>query len=1395
MAKTSPNEIPNLNADWSNDESCNLPYSGEAVQTFLKGHIRKANSRLENLEYQVSDKGLIFRFREYPSGRILVNGTLPYYFPVYVQSTIIDPEGDEQPNDATVNLQIRVTLNENVTTYNLGNVAANKLNKVNIRQYLSNGANVQLIATNEAGDTANTPFYDVVVASLVMKTVGDTWWGNTFVQGQEWYVPMNFDINVACELKATLYDAAGVIRSTVNVPGAQLTRNYNLHIPHPVENGGRSGVYHLVIELRCTQDGLDGFSTDPIEANVICRSRNDIGNYIAVNNVADGGANYANNHLFDYAVSVGYGNPTVRFESAVDDKIVGNSGEMAVQDGEIRPYFMMLEEERADDSDFIVSTAAFIEGTKSFEQDFSFTNKNGYAAASGAATILRFSGRSNSEESRAVFYNAVDGQAITPKIKGVDFTDADGYVAIPVDASTSQTVFRILAGGSVELPIKPLAMAASEGRTIELDYRVYNVTNNDTPVIQCRSGKNGLTITPTDIAIYTPSAQSHDDQNAGTDPAQRMRLTIVVRPKPEGVAESETNFSCIQLYLNGCRQRWFTYDRDLNVDANITFGSADADMDICAMRIYNKVLTDVEVEQNARNLQPTEAEKIAYRTRNNVRENGSVNFNLCRALCNVVVFDAPELPTRDWAKTDSTNATIEFYYRDEPSRNHVDEVTNLAWQGTTSHSYGTNLEYGGYGQNYKWTAVSGTKMCAKANWASSMQSHKMGLTEAFNYLSRECGILPEDATRRVAVYQEPFVAFHRKEDGSMVFCGLFTIGADKGDKGTFGVTSNSIFLEGSDNEPLGTNFLLPWNDDTVTTDEAGETYYLCGVKAWEDSTKKPALIASRWKPAFNFVYECSQFLAPWSGTVSALQTAGVNSKNAVWLTSAYGSDSQYDLFYYNPSKARWMATGINLADSLLADGRYGFSLSDLDGLSNEEKNAIFLEARRNKFTDEVAQYFDVDDAIFHNCFCEFFALKDNNSKNTYPYLLDCTSDSDRIRWRQDDVDSGLAAENQGKNYKMYCVEMTDNYADYGRDNLMVFNGTDNQFWALLRTCFAEDITIFMRTRFLPSLKYGQSAEANQAFSQFCERFLFGRAQNYFPEALYNECGQVRYGCGYMSKTNKDGNSNPYALLALSQDSGNAYYLECYWLRMRYVYMCSKYNAGAFAAGSTSDCFITRPYADPNGVGNTFVITPAVYMYPSVQNGQTIIRGERIYPASPRKYWAVTLPATQGDQEQRICGMSYIKSLGPMYDTAIRGNVDVNGKMLMQLEMGTLTDKSHIRSRITGLNVGDATALQQLTLANLPTLQGVVNLSSCINLREVFAEGTNVTSVPLCVGGSLETLHLPESLTRLLLSGKRKVTDLTIADIKNLIEIDVTNCNDYIVQKVLAILENMPKIVS
>jgi hypothetical protein len=59
MAKISTNNIPNIEADWGLDEKTGLPYSGQAVQKFIKDTLNEKTASV----YFDSGKSALYAFR------------------------------------------------------------------------------------------------------------------------------------------------------------------------------------------------------------------------------------------------------------------------------------------------------------------------------------------------------------------------------------------------------------------------------------------------------------------------------------------------------------------------------------------------------------------------------------------------------------------------------------------------------------------------------------------------------------------------------------------------------------------------------------------------------------------------------------------------------------------------------------------------------------------------------------------------------------------------------------------------------------------------------------------------------------------------------------------------------------------------------------------------------------------------------------------------------------------------------------------------------------------------------------------------------------------------------------------------------------------------------------
>lgn len=157
--------------------------------------------------------------------------------------------------------------------------------------------------------------------------------------------------------------------------------------------------------------------------------------------------------------------------------------------------------------------------------------------------------------------------------------------------------------------------------------------------------------------------------------------------------------------------------------------------------------------------------------------------------------------------------------------------------GSTSKKYGR--WYLGFRQD---------RNLQQKNFASSMQSHKIGAVNSYTDLYKQVGLSNEAMQRegysdvRVSVYELPFFCFEKSinDDGEpvYVFKGLYTFGPDKGDKYTFGYDTDYfpdlLSIEGSDNSPLLTLFRVPWNTDSgrVVYDEDKEAWQYNGANSF-----------------------------------------------------------------------------------------------------------------------------------------------------------------------------------------------------------------------------------------------------------------------------------------------------------------------------------------------------------------------------------------------------------------------------------------------------------------------------------------------------------------------------------------------------------------------------------
>ena len=1217
---------------------------------------------------------------------------------------------------------------------------------LDVAEFLSSGANnVMIKVTGEVTEITTPAFvYTVQLTALSIFADNFRWW--TAYLGAI-ILPLNIGGNIAKTLHVSMsgkdYNESYEVAIGTNV---YIETAYNYTIPHP----GKTGVFRVSAYVGNSDESI---KTKTVAFNIICAVAGERVKLIAVNNVLEKATNWVENTLFDYAMYDGDSVSTfARFVIMKEGQQVFSSNENSIAVSTKHTFSLPLEIDTLDNSEFSIQVEVLDESVAlTSPLVFPVNNSLGYSAVAGATLYVNPRTRNNRQENYREVVNEMNGTAIAAGWKNMNWGN-DGWVP----DSDGNRVLRLMAGSSLAMAYYPFAReCARVGKTLEIDYRVDHVTDYSKPIVTISTPDGvsftGLNIYADQIVMHSQSLREDSVQSLHTFEGKRTRFTLTILP----MAYGNPDFNLCILYINGVKNREFAYeDNDYFAQrGGIVIGSDCADVDIYGIREYDSGLTSQGVLTNYINWLSDSAEKARVRLYNDILDgNGSeVDFDNTRDQFNCLVFDNT-IPSM--ADQTARVGNLDVLFTDHPEWNVSISGVTAKGQGTSSMKYWIwNTRYqldkaksvithaDGTTSTKKWQMVpwipAGQKFTAKKNFASSMQSHKIGSVNAYNDLYREVGLRNEAmeteqyADARVAVYQMPFVCFEKSvnEEGRTVytFRGLYTFGPDKGDKYTFGFDTdlfpNLISIEGSDNSPLCTLFRVPWNNNVFYNSDE-EAFQYNGANSWDAGEGKVESI-SKFIPAYNIVYECSPRLLPFDGTPEELneQAAAMRTRPCEFWIAKAGDGSRFDVFYFEASLNRFIPSdtgkGVMNLVTQLVDKGYGLSAADLSGKTNDELNALFVNARIAKFRAEAPLYWDVDDTLFFMNNVEFNAGTDERAKNTYPYSFG--TETSRFRWRVDDADTRFDTTNRGLPNKEYSVETHDT----DETGASIWNGETNNFFNLMELAFPEEKVASMRgmmtaMQSLGGLKSGNDLEKIYAFYQ---KYFFDEAQEYFPANSYNadarycyENGKLAYRAGIYSN-----DTDP-----ITQSLGDHYQAEQRWITKRILYMMSKYSFGLFSAAGT-DTITVR------AAGNTITydLTPAMDMYPAIANGTSIIR------AGETCSMVIELSGT-GDQQNAIQGASYLQDIGDWYDKNVQGSMVIQGRMLREIRLGSKT--GHIVISITSLTISNCTSLQKLVLSNIATLSGRLNLTSCTHLQEVYADGTSLSQMKLPTGGSMRVIE-------------------------------------------------------
>ena len=600
---------------------------------------------------------------------------------------------------------------------------------------------------------------------------------------------------------------------------------------------------------------------------------------------------------------------------------------------------------------------------------------------------------------------------------------------------------------------------------------------------------------------------------------------------------------------------FFEYDGFANFgNGYLKLGQESTDLYLYMLRYYND--RAFEADSVLKNWLNALTETIDYsrqglRIDNDIIDGVNINYDLVkqRGFNTMVIEMQNDLAIPSLTNAISAQSTLAIEYNDHPEWNFKIANAPIDGQGTTSMRYyrwnlrwklakGDNASIWTYADDSTsttkgWFDGNGNhlktgRITAKKNIASSSQGHKMGATAMYDDLYKQLNLasnLPVGA--RVAVFQYPVLGFQKFADGSYQFIGLYTIGPDKGDKDTFGYDMSAfpylLSIEGPNHAPLGTRFLHPWIDVEYSTDD--ETLKFGGEEGWdldaynddkyEDAAQVLSLYEAEWKPAYDLVYFCSTYLKSIVETGLTLEQINADTvafRNATNLLTTRRNevvtlyDENYNLVYYRNLTSQY--------EVLVGHDVRTYLDSYLANQVNPTTEDLII-ARKAKFLAEVENYFDIEALLYHECFLMLIGASDNHAKNMYPFKLKTLATGGRWQFRQDDLDTVLATDNNGNPTKKYHVEPGD-LTTNGTD---IYQGSSSVLWTLLRATSQARLRAMMvdMVNGLASMASAKGLAQGTLYETIFAMFNYYFWQNaakYFPVLAYAEDATYGYVYGW-----------------------------------------------------------------------------------------------------------------------------------------------------------------------------------------------------------------------------------------------------------------------------------------
>lgn len=1314
--KVSENYIADKSVDWGLDPSNNLPYSGQAVQKFIKDELQ---GRMGTLHYDADNE----RYLAFAD-----NADKEAY--------LADPQNNATLVLATWNAPANYTAEINVVTppanfihedtkgnyieftFDIKNrTGASTGDSIICTYVITNGGKKQeVVATYTAGTRVQflvDGYLSQGTNNIVIK-----------IQGQSTYAATQASVSyVISDLAVTSdFQFQNIVSGEVNVP-------------YHVEGSGTKYVEVyldnvLMDESSYNDSKADATKTVPVSSpgkhNIQIRA------YVVNNSTKF----YTDVLYYDFAA---VGGSDTLFLAAAVTKGLGESLSLGVEQyGELNfKWAVYSPKEQVVNVEFLMNNKLLSTATSTngVVNDFIYVaNEDGaktltvnYAnssldfnvevdksdldvkeATEGLVTKLSAKGRSNNESNPAVWEN----NGVTVSFEGFAWNETQGW-------NNGQLV--ISKGASIEVNISPFdGDVTSTGKTIELEFQTASIIDGNGTICECVNPLTGagIVITPTSAVLRSAGGSEVVERFKDNE---KIKVCFIIN-RNSTVTDKQLMF----IVTDGIHSRCASYganDTFYGTDT-LKFTSDAATIKLDTIRIYNRALT---VDEELNNVMIDSDNLVGMYSKNDIYEEGTnkVSVEKVSAHIPVLIFTGDiETLLRASDKNTSVRCDIQFINNQNPK--YAFHVTNakVKLQGTSSLGYPRKnfrfytdetdickiYDYAGEliadGKfSFKEGAQPVTCWCLKADFAESSGSHNTGIAKLWNKVMKDVKLDDQYVCRtqaqkkafannyeydvRTTIDGYPIVCFYRQTATSeLVFLGQYNFNNDKSTESVFGFC-----------DIPGIDYSSPAEGNVQCWECLGNTNDIGLFKTVDN-------FDSKWEEAFEARYPDLGGDAP-TGDLKTFAT---------WLVSTRQAD---DVNY---------SGNITIAGEVKADGDKQYGLEQ--GYAANGSYADNQANRQLKFQREKWDHMDVYKMAAYYIYLMRFGAVDQPVKNSMLTTEGTQGVGTKCKWYyinyDNDTINGLV--NNGRLLVAYDADRNtpSSLSAEEQDSAYEYAGRESTLWNNL-----EKDEEFMRiVRALDNAMYSAGLTYKEVIRIFDEE-----QTDKWCERIYNSNGRYKYIQPY-----QESNTDYMFMLQGARKSHRHW-----WLSNRFEIYDSKWITGSFLSQYVE-------FKVDNGAATEFTITSGKklnYGYGVnaivLQSGIELnIDESHTFDISDDGYTKLAI----GDPV-RIYGAPSLKSFelrnyqSSLTDLnvsrAATGNTDC---LLEGIYLGTESGTNSSLTAISGLN--SIKSLKELDIRGFKSLTELT-LTDLTGLNKFLAANSGLTAFSPAGGVNLSEVSLPNTL--------------------------------------------------